>query len=118
MYQMYNITMIVNFPLNDWDDQQFSDGLFKAALQLNDLINNKGLKVFVHDSAGMCRGPALVIVYLCLFLRHQQWQFPKDVASFLKINYPMSHPNMKVVLQTIENRKDFQLEELERQKRM
>jgi hypothetical protein len=29
---MYNITMIVNFPLNDWDDQQFSDGLFKAAL--------------------------------------------------------------------------------------
>jgi hypothetical protein len=30
----------------------------------------------------------------------------------------MSHPNMKVVLQTIENKKDFQLEELERQKRM
>ena len=106
-YQQYNINVIVNFPLNDWDDEQFSDGLFKAAIQLNDLINNKGLKVFVHDSAGMCRGPALIILYICLFLKHPTWQYPNDIANFIKSNYPLSHPNMKVVIQTIENHKDF-----------
>lgn len=56
--------------MNDYDEDIYVEHLFEAAIQLNDLLNVKKLKVFMHCSSGISRCPAVLIVYLCLFLRH------------------------------------------------
>ena len=72
----------------------------------------KGLKVFVYCTSGMTRAPTLVIAYLCLYLKHKNWQNPNDVSMYVFNEYFWSVPNMKAVFRMLREYKQFQ-EDLE-----
>jgi len=66
------------------------------------MINKKGLKVYVHCTAGMGRAPASVLVYLCLFKRVSCWNDPRAVDLFVKSYRKVSTPNMRAVCNVVE----------------
>ena len=80
----------------------------EAAVRLNDLINVRGLKVYLHDTSSITRDPTLAIVYICLFLRHPDWQDPEAVEKYVKQLHPIGEPNMFAVKNTIETYKHIQ----------
>ena len=60
------------------------DKLAEAAHNLNDMLNNKGLKVYVQGTSGIGRAPAVVMAYLCLFKKVDFWSDVYVVDQFLK----------------------------------
>lgn len=66
LYQEKGISA-VHFPIHDFNEYDLTSKLFDAAVTLNDMINKRGLVVYVHCTAGMGRAPASVLVYLCLY---------------------------------------------------
>jgi predicted protein tyrosine phosphatase len=62
-----------HFPIHDFNEGDLVSKLFEAAKEINDMINNKGLNVYVHCTAGMGRAPASVLVYLCLYKKVKCW---------------------------------------------
>jgi protein-tyrosine phosphatase len=75
MLEYYNNRGIsaVHFPIHDFNEEHLTSRLFDGAKTLNDMINNKGQKVYVHCTAGMGRAPACVLVYLVLFKKVSCW---------------------------------------------
>lgn len=65
-YASKNITP-VHFPIHDFNEGDLTSKLYEGAQILNEMINDKGLQVYVHCTAGMGRAPACVLVYLCLY---------------------------------------------------
>ena len=74
-----------------------------AAITLNDMVNNKGLKVYVHCTAGMGRAPASVVCYFILFKRISCWRDPRAVDLFIKKYRKVSTPNMRAIGNAISN---------------
>mmetsp|Transcript_17659 Transcript_17659/g.29840 ORF Transcript_17659/g.29840 Transcript_17659/m.29840 type:complete len:229 (+) Transcript_17659:558-1244(+) len=72
-YYEHHKVNAVHFPIHDFNQTDLMARLFEAAKCLNDMINNQGLKVYVHCTAGMGRAPACVLVYLCLFKKVSCW---------------------------------------------
>ena len=68
-----------------------------AAITLNDMINNKGLKVYVHCTAGMGRAPASVVIYYMLFKKVSCWRDARAVDLFIKKYRKVSTPNMRAI---------------------
>jgi hypothetical protein len=101
-YKAKGIQQIVDHPVNYEDEQRMYKDLAEGATRLNDLINGRGLKVFLHDTSSITRGPTLAIVYLCMYLRHPDWQNPEAVEKYLKKLHPIGEPNMLAVHNTIE----------------
>lgn len=71
-------------------------GLIEGAKHLDYMINDKKLTVYVHCNSGVTRAPSVAIAYLCLFLKHPQWQDPKEVEKFVRSHHTVSTPNMLV----------------------
>ena len=44
-------------------------GILEAARKLNQMVNELGLKVYVHCTSSYTRSVTVVIVYLCLYLQ-------------------------------------------------
>ena len=74
---------------------------------LNDMINNKGLQVYVHCTAGMGRAPACVLVYLCLFKKVDCWNDIRAVDLFVKSYRKVSTPNLRAVTNVVEANRGF-----------
>mmetsp|Transcript_5424 Transcript_5424/g.9131 ORF Transcript_5424/g.9131 Transcript_5424/m.9131 type:complete len:232 (-) Transcript_5424:1076-1771(-) len=115
--KLSGINQVVHFPLNDNSEELFIEQLFEGCRILDDLLNKKRQKVLVHCNSGISRAPAIVICYLCLFLRHENWQEPKRVERYLKDLYVLSTPNMGAVTKMLEKNKEFQQQEALRQNR-
>lgn len=91
--------------VTDEDEEIYSDQLFKAAIQLYDLIDNKKLKVFLHDKTGTSRVPTLLICYKTLFLKSN---LPiKEMVKELKKEYPTATPNMEIIVKVLQDNKSF-----------
>ena len=60
---------------------------------------DKGLKVYVHCTAGMGRAPATVLVYLCL---HKNMT-PMGADQFVKSYRRVSVPNMRAVTKVVDS---------------
>lgn len=82
--------------------------MFEAAKIINDMINNKGLIVYVHCTAGMGRAPASVLAYLSLYKKVKCWNNPTDVDKLVKSYRRVSVPNMKAVYKVVNDNKGFQ----------
>lgn len=91
----------VHFPIHDFNENDLTSKLFEAAKVLNDMINNQGLTVYVHCTAGMGRAPACVLVYLCLFKKVSCWNNPTDVDRLVKSYRKVSVPNMNAVYNVV-----------------
>ena len=61
------------------------------------MLNDKGLKVYVHCTAGMGRAPAIVLVYLCLY----KGMDPDEANVFVKSYRAVSVPNMRAVKEVV-----------------
>jgi len=108
LYVQNGIRQYMSSPVEDFEEDDYSDMLFKAACVLNRMVKEQGLKVYVHDTNGVSRVATLMMVYLALFLRHKQWKNLPALQSYLKLVYPQGHPNMEMVEKVIEENKDFQ----------
>jgi protein-tyrosine phosphatase len=93
----------VHFPIHDFNEEHLTSRLFDGAKALNDMINNKGLKVYVHCTAGMGRAPACVLVYFALFKKVSCWQDPVQIDLFIKSYRKVSTPNMRAIRNAMSN---------------
>ena len=59
----------MNCPIDDSTEKSLMDGLMKGAEQLNHLINDKKMKVYVHCTSSSTRAPSVAITYLSLYVR-------------------------------------------------
>ena len=75
---------VVHYQIEDFDEVDLKAKLVDAARTLNDMINNKGLKVYVQGTSGIGRAPAVVMAYLCLFKKVDFWSDVNVVEQFLK----------------------------------
>lgn len=96
-----------HFPIHDFNEGDLTSKLFEAAQVINDMINNKGLNLYVHCTAGMGRAPASVLVYLCLFKKVKGWQNPSEVDRLVKSYRKVSVPNMRAVYAVVDGQKHF-----------
>jgi len=108
LYQNNGINQIINSPVEDFDEDDYCDMLFKAACILNRMVKEQGLMTYVNDTNGVSRVATLMMVYLALFIRHKQWNNLQALQSYLKTVYPQGRPNMEMVEKVIEENKDFQ----------
>ena len=49
------------------DPASYAEAIYTASQYLDDMLNNKGLKVLVHSSSGFTRAATLLISYLHIF---------------------------------------------------
>ena len=66
------------------------------------MLNEQGLKVYVHCTAGMGRAPAIVLGYLCLF----KGMDPDEANLYEKSYRSVSVPNMRAVRETLKKHKN------------
>jgi predicted protein tyrosine phosphatase len=87
--------------------------IFAASQYLNDMVNNKGHRVFIHCSSGITRAPTVALLYLCLFKRHNSWRDVDQVDQYLSSHYHVSYPNRNLVSQIIKDNHEFQTKQQE-----
>ena len=93
----------VHFPIHDFNEQHLTERLMDAAITLNDMVNNKGLKVYVHCTAGMGRAPASVICYYILYKKVSCWRDPVACDRLVKQYRKVSTPNLRAIGNAINN---------------
>jgi len=87
----------VHFPIHDFNEGHLTERLMDAAIALNDMVNNKGLQVYVHCTAGMGRAPASALCYYILFKRLSCWRDPAACDRLIKKYRKVSTPNMRAI---------------------
>ena len=73
LYNKYNIKTVFNYPIDDIENKEIEKEIFAAAQYLFDMCNNKNLKVFVNCRSGITRATTVVLTYLVLYKRVQNW---------------------------------------------
>jgi hypothetical protein len=66
------------------------------------MVNNKGLKVFVHCASGHTRAMTVVILYLAFYKKHRDWNDLDKLSKQLSQEYDLSFPNLKAVEKIIQ----------------
>lgn len=94
----------IHFPIKDFNEEELVAHLFEGACQLNQMIC-EGHKVYVHCTAGMGRAPAIVLAYLCLFKKVDNWWDPSAVDKMVKSFRTVSAPNLGAVYRVVEMNK-------------
>lgn len=96
-------TKIVSIDENNMlSSQENLNNLLNAAAYLDDMINEKGLKVYVNCASGHTRAMSVIMVYLAFYKKHQDWNDLERLSKKLQQEYPMSFPNMKAVEKIIQ----------------
>jgi thymidine kinase len=67
---------VINHTIDDTNEDTLVRCLFSGVMQLNQLINDRKQRVYVHSTSSMTRAPTLVILYLCLFVLTDDWENP------------------------------------------
>jgi hypothetical protein len=85
-YSRCGINVSKQLPVDDtdMDSQTTLDSMFMAAQYVDDMINDKGLTVFIHSANGHTRAPTIALVYMCLFKKHSQSENLQELARILK----------------------------------
>ena len=73
------------------------NSLLSAAAYLDDMLNNKKLRVFVHCASGHTRAMSVVMVYLSIYKKHPHWNDLGKLNQQLASQYALSFPNIKAV---------------------
>ena len=61
---------------------------------MNDMINEKKMKLFVCSLTGTSKAPTVVMTYLCLFKKIKGFKNLSDVDDLIKSYHPSSSPNV------------------------
>ena len=87
---------IERYPIEDFNPEELYKKLKGAGDLLNNLLKN-GKNVYVHCTAGISRGPSVVIIYLVLY---QNYSY-KDAVELCKKYRPKTSPNYEVIKNVI-----------------
>lgn len=83
-FRNHGIKTYYRYGLNDDDEDTYKEDLFEAQQILNDLIENRNEKVYLHCTSGISRCPSLACVYLSLNMVSSKWQNPGAVETQLQ----------------------------------
>lgn len=61
------------------------------------MLNEIGLQVYVHCTAGMGRAPAIVVTYLCLY----KGMGPDEADLYVKQYRKVSVPNLRAIKEIV-----------------
>lgn len=101
------INKIINFQVSDLCQEEYCNQLFTAAQILHNLVSNEKRKVFLHCTAGVSRGPTLMIVYLSLYLKHKDWDNLDKIYDYVEAEFEWQDANITVAKKVIEQNKAF-----------
>jgi len=80
--------MCIASEIEDDEEDEYCEQLFNAAVKLGELIDETDIAnnqaVYVHDTNAVTEGPACVIVYLALFLAHEDWDDTEKLRKFVQ----------------------------------
>jgi protein-tyrosine phosphatase len=107
LYLSKGIKTAIHLPIEEHNEKELKMKVFAASQYLNDMVNNKGHRVYIHCSAGITRAPTVVLLYLCLFKRHKSWRDIDQVDQYLSSHYVVSYPNRQLVSQIIKDNHEF-----------
>ena len=116
-YQSKGIKDYIRFPLVDNETNQYVDKLFEASKALDHLME-KNRTVYIHSCAGQSRCTTLTAFYLCLFMKAKNWQNKDEVLNHVKACHNGASPNAKVYTLALQKYKQFQMDLLERMRRL
>lgn len=114
LFRSNGITTFKSRPVSDQEPDDYAKDLYEAACVLDELVNKKGQKVFLHCTTGTTRGPTLVILYLSLFVRHEKWEDPEELERYLKSIYYLTNANLDMVERVLDEHSDVQEANLKR----
>lgn len=97
LYNKFNINSIINYPIDDLNEKTCAKEVFAASQYLYDMRNNKGLKVFVNCKTGISRSPTVVMTYLALYKRVNDWQNLDAINILIKSNFKLAFGNSNLV---------------------
>jgi len=95
-YRNFGIDTAMHYPVAN-DDDQYKKRVFSAAQYVNDLLNNKDKKVFIHCTSGEVRAPSVVLVYLCMYKRVRHWNNVNTTRDYIVENNLYALPNSQLV---------------------
>ena len=87
---------------------EYSKKLLAVVKQLDDLLINKGVNVYMYDTTSISRAPTAALAYLCLCKRVKEWQNLQKSEEHLKSCHFVGHPNIRLVQKCISDNKAFQ----------
>lgn len=80
---------------------------------MNELVNKKNLKVFVHCTSGISRSATVILAYLCLFKRVQGWEQVATIREFVRSHSHPTQANLAIVQHIINDNRDFQARQID-----
>ena len=86
LYNQHDIKTVIYHPVSDSNTQKYAMKTFAATQYLHGM-RKKGYKVFIHCSTGVSRAPTVVLAYLTLYKRVNNWNNVDEVNMFLKENH-------------------------------
>ena len=104
-----NIKFTKNISIDEHNSlsQDNLNNLLSAAAYLDDMVNNKNLRVFVHCTSGHTRAMSVVMVYLSIYKKHPDWNDLDKLNQQLASQYALSFPNIKAVEKVVQQNKNF-----------
>lgn len=99
---------VVELPLSDANQVAYQKQLFKACKVLHKVLEESGDCVFIHCASSLSRSPTLVVAYICLYIKHPEWQEPQKVVDFLRSKHPNCLPNLPLIESLVDTYSDFQ----------
>lgn len=87
---------VCRYPIRDFDRDSLKDKLWGATHALDDMLK-KGLKVYIHCTAGMGRAPACAVSYLCWVKKMELL----DAVKHVKQHRTVAVPNVPVLKEAL-----------------
>ena len=106
-YRHFGIDTAMHYPLSI-DGDQTKMRIFAATQYINDLVNNKNLKVYLHCTSGVIRSSTVALAYLCLYKRIHSWHNIHATRNFIVECNSSSLPNTYLVEQIVNDNYEFQ----------
>jgi hypothetical protein len=106
-YKKNGINNHYHFPIADIDEEIYIENLYQGALLIHDLVDTQGLKLYLHCTTGVSRGPTLLLVYFALFCKHPNYSNFDSLYSYLEEMYIWQDANINIARVVIEKYKIF-----------
>ena len=106
-YREIGIDRTFSYPISDKDEDQYIDDLFNCAQHLNDLIEEQGHTVYIHDNSSTSRAPTLLMAYFSLYLKIRTIDNISESVKLMRQFHHLSTPNVKVIQKLMKKHKNF-----------
>ena len=104
------IHRVANVQVSDIFEDEYAQQLFEAVQILHKMKDVEKHKVFVHCSAGISRGPTLLIVYLSLYLKLNVSENVQQVMDYVESEFIWEDANLKVAKYVVDTHPEIQQE--------